>query len=135
MIVNNTIRSIILNLLYEPQLYTAVIANQIHTYNEKYQEPTLPSQTCKKNFSCPFSKTIHYDENDSRYIYKYLTEVDSWIVSYHPAILLFWNTHINIQYITDKGLARYVAKYIAKRELSHIFNIYKNDILKEHIVT
>ncbi len=70
MIANNTICFTILDLLYESQLYTVIIANQIHTCNKKCQGPALSGQTCKKDFSHPFSKIIHYDENDSRYIYK-----------------------------------------------------------------
>ena len=88
MISNDVIRSTIPDPLYEPQLYAAVIANQIHTCNEKCQGPAPPSQTCKKGFSRPLSETTHYDEGNSHYIYKCLTEADSWVVPYHPAILL-----------------------------------------------
>jgi len=41
---------------------------------------------------------------------------------------------MNAQYITDKGFTRYMVKYIAKRELSHVFNIYENDLLREHVI-
>src|SRR3954447_24935806 len=40
---------------------------------------------------------------------------------------------MNIQYITDKNFARYILKYIAKKELWHIFNIYENNLLREHV--
>ena len=42
---------------------------------------------------------------------------------------------MNAQYITDRGFAQYLSKYVVKREPSHIFNIYKNDSLREHIIT
>jgi hypothetical protein len=42
---------------------------------------------------------------------------------------------MNAQYITDKGFARYMAKYIAnKRRTSHVFNISENELLRENIV-
>jgi PIF1-like helicase len=41
---------------------------------------------------------------------------------------------MNIQYVTSKGFARYMTKYMAKTEPSHVFNITENDKFKEHIV-
>ena len=79
MIANDVIWSTISDPLYESQLHVAVIANQIHTCNEKCQGPAPLGQTCKKEFSYPFSKTTHYDENNSRYTYKCLTEADLWV--------------------------------------------------------
>jgi len=134
MISNDIIRSTIPDSQYEPELYTAVIANQIHTCNHHCQGPAPPGQTCKKGFPRPFSQTTHYEEGNCRYIYKCLTQADSWVVPYHPAILLLWDAHINIQYITDKGFARYISKYMVKTEPSHIFNIYENDLLRQHII-
>ncbi|GES90087.1 Pif1-like helicase domain-containing protein [Rhizophagus clarus] len=132
MIENDVIRSTIPNPLYE--LYAAVLANQIHTCNSKCQGPAPPGYMCKKGFPRPYSQTTHYVINESRYIYKCLTEADSWVVPYHPAILLLWDAHINVQYITDKGFAHYMTKYITKREPSHIFNIYENNLLRKHII-
>ena len=134
MIANDVIRSTMPDPLYEPELYSAVIANQIHTCNEKCQGPAVPGQTCKKGFPRPFSQTTHYEEGNSRYVYKCLTENDSWVVPYHAPTLLIWNAHMNAQYVTDRGFARYMAKYIAKKEPSHIFNIHENDLLREHII-
>ncbi|RHZ79698.1 hypothetical protein Glove_142g34 [Diversispora epigaea] len=104
------------------------------------EPPTLKTrpvpfgQIYKKRFSRSYSETTHYEEGNCHYIYKCLTETDSWVVPYHAPILLIWNTHINIQYITNKGFAKYIVKYIAKREPSHIFNIQENDTLREHII-
>jgi len=134
MIENDVIRSTMPDPLYEPELYAAVLANQIHTCNALCQGPAPPGQTCKKGFPRPYSTTTHYEQGNSRYVYKCLTEADSWVVPYHPQILLIWNAHINVQYITDKGFARYMMKYITKREPSHIFNISENDLLREHII-
>ena len=134
MITNNIIRSTVPDPLYEPELYSAVVTNQIHTCNEKCQGPAIPGQTCKKGFPRPYCEITHYEEGNSRYIYKCLTEADSWVVPYHAPILLIWDAHMNIQYITDKGFARYMAKYIAKQEPSHIFNIHEHDKLREHVI-
>ncbi len=40
---------------------------------------------------------------------------------------------MNIQYVTDKGLAQYITKYIAKAELSHLFNIREGDLYHKYI--
>src|SRR5215216_4319983 len=134
MIANDVIRSTIPDPLYEPELYASVIANQIHTCNHRCQGPAPQGQTCKKGFPRPYSQITHYQEGASRYIYKCLTDADSWVIPYHPAILLLWNAHMNIQYITDRGFARYMVKYIIKREPSHIFNIQEGDVLREHVI-
>src|SRR3990170_9022284 len=41
---------------------------------------------------------------------------------------------MNAQYVTSKGFARYITKYVTKAEPSHIFNITDNDKFREHIV-
>lgn len=41
---------------------------------------------------------------------------------------------MNAQYVTDKGFARYMVKYISKREPSHVFNICEHDLLREHVI-
>ncbi len=134
MIENDIIWSIISNSLLEPELYAAVVTYQIHTCNQKCQGPAPLDQTCKKDFPRPYSETTHFEEENSRYIYKCLTQANLWVVSYHLAILLLWNAHINAQYITDLKFARYIIKYVVKRKLSHIFNIHDSDILREHVI-
>jgi len=88
MITNNIIRSTVPDPLYEPELYSAVVTNQIHTCNEKCQGPAIPGQTCKKGFPRPYCEITYYEEGNCHYIYKCLTEADSWIVPYHAPILL-----------------------------------------------
>ncbi|CAG8828782.1 2880_t:CDS:2, partial [Gigaspora margarita] len=43
------------------------------------------------------------------------------------------NAHINAQNITDKGLARYITKYISKPEPTHLFNIHDQLYYREYI--
>ncbi len=76
MITNDIIYSTLPNPIYEPELYAAIVANQIHTCNEKCQGPASPDQICKKGFPCSYSETIYYEEGNCRYIYKYLFEAD-----------------------------------------------------------
>ncbi|RHZ66852.1 hypothetical protein Glove_304g8 [Diversispora epigaea] len=40
---------------------------------------------------------------------------------------------MNIQYVTNRGLARYITKYIAKPEPSHLFNIHESTNYREYI--
>src|SRR4051812_41978304 len=40
---------------------------------------------------------------------------------------------MNLQYITTKVFARYMTKYIAKREPTHIFNIQEGDKYRQHV--
>ncbi|CAG8657767.1 1982_t:CDS:1 [Gigaspora rosea] len=119
--------------LYEPELYAAVTNNQIHTCNEKCKSPNALAQTCKKGFPHSYSETTHY-QGDSCYVYKCLTEADSWVIPFHAPTLLLWDAHMNAQYITSKGFARYMAKYISKAEPTHLFNIYENHSLREHVI-
>jgi hypothetical protein len=40
---------------------------------------------------------------------------------------------MNAQYVTDKGLAKYITKYIAKTEPSHLFNIREGNLFREYV--
>jgi hypothetical protein len=41
---------------------------------------------------------------------------------------------MNIQYVTSKGFARYMTKYLAKTEPSHLFNIKDGNKFREHVI-
>lgn len=45
-----------------------------------------------------------------RYIYPRHNEADGNIVPYHPACLLCWGAHMNIQAVTDTAWSFYVLK-------------------------
>ncbi|CAG8558505.1 12507_t:CDS:1 [Ambispora leptoticha] len=75
MISTNVIRSTVPDPEHESELYAAVLANQIHTCDARCQGPAIPA--CKKRFPRPFSETTHYEENNSRYTYKCLSQADS----------------------------------------------------------
>ena len=95
--------------------------------------PVPPGQRCKKNFPRPFASETYYNNDDFRYVYRCVKPEDQWVVPYHPETLMFWNAHINVQYVTTKGFAKYMTKYIAKREPTHIFNIQDGDKYRQHI--
>lgn len=124
MISNDVIRSTMPDPLYD----------QIHTCDHRCQGPAPPGHTCKKGFPRSFSETTHYEEGNCRYVYRCLTEADSWVVPYHAPTLLLWDTHMNAQYVTDRGFARYMAKYIAKTEPSHLlYLIFMKTTYSENI--
>ena len=64
----------------------------------------------------PLSNATYNDPTALRYVYKAVTEEDRWIVPFHAPTLLAWDTHCNFQYVTSKGFARYMTKYISKAE-------------------
>ncbi|GBC10072.1 hypothetical protein RclHR1_09310007 [Rhizophagus clarus] len=111
MIAENLIRSDLPNPNTEPELYQLVLAHQIHTCSpKKCGGPAPPGQVCKKKFP------------------------HRWVVPYHPATLLIWNAHMNIQYVSNKNLGKYLTKYVVKSEPSYVFNISEGDKYHEYIV-
>ena len=78
------------------------------------------TNTCKKGFPQPLSDTTYCSPNSLRYIYRRTKDEDRWVVPYHPETLLIWNGHINFQYITTTGFARYITKYVTKPEASEL---------------
>ncbi len=72
MIFDDIIYFTILDPLHEPELYAAVMANQIYTCNQHCQGSTPLDQTCKKGFFYPYSQITHYEEGNFHYIYKCL---------------------------------------------------------------
>ena len=48
--------------------------------------------------------------------------------------LLAWDAHSNAQYVTKKGFARYMTKYISKTEPTHLYNIQESNRFYQHIV-
>ena len=40
---------------------------------------------------------------------------------------------MNLQYVTTRGFAKYMTKYMVKREPTHIFNIKDGDKYRQHV--
>jgi DNA replication protein DnaC len=133
MINNNTIRSDVPDPNLEPELYHLVMTYQIHTCNAKCGGPAPSGERCKKGFPRPYSPCTYYDNESFRYTYRCINQLDRWVVPYHAPTLLIWKAHMNAQYVTDKGLASYINKYIAKPEPSHLFNVKEGDLYHEYV--
>jgi hypothetical protein len=133
MINNNTIRSDVPDPNLEPELYHLVMTYQIHTCNAKCGGPAPSGERCKKGFPRPYSPCTYYDNNSFRYTYRCINHFDRWVVPYHAPTLLIWKAHMNAQYVTDKGLANYITKYIAKSEPSHLFNLREGNLFREYV--
>ena len=119
----------------EPKLHHAVNTHQIHTCSPAQCGGPAPSGgRCKKGFPRPLSASTYEDPNTLRYIYECRHSKDQYVVPYHSATLLAWKAHINVQYVTTRGFARYMVKYINKPEPSHVFNIYDGDSFRQHVV-
>src|SRR6266542_1140975 len=88
----------------------------------------------QKNFPRPYSLSTYYKAEEARYVYQCITEQDRWVVPYHAPTILIWNAHINAQYVSTKGLGKYLSKYVVKSEPSHVFNISEGDKYREHVV-
>lgn len=133
MISENVIRSDVPDPNLEPELYECVMRLQIHSCNSKCDGPAPYGERCKKGFPQPFSPHTYADPNNLRYTYRCVNPLDQWVVPYHASTLLIWNAHMNIQYITSRGLAKYINKYIAKPEPSHLFNVKEGDLFHEYV--
>ena len=123
---------------YIPELYNYVKQHQIHTCNYgKCGGPIPPGQKI-------FLDHLHQKHIIMIVIFVMYTDVSNLkinglsliIIYYHPETFMFWNAHINVQYVTSRGLGKYLTKYVAKTEPSHIFNISDGDHYHEleHII-
>ncbi|RIA97549.1 hypothetical protein C1645_813969 [Glomus cerebriforme] len=133
MINNNTIRSDVPDPNLELELYYLVMTYQIHTCNAKCGGPVPSGERCKKGFPKPYSSCTYYDNESFHYTYHCINQLDRWVVPYHAPTLLIWKAHMNAQYVTDRDLAGYINKYIAKPELSHLFNVQKGNLYYEYV--
>jgi PIF1-like helicase/Helitron helicase-like domain at N-terminus len=133
MIRDNVVRADLPDPEKEPELYTLVRTHQIHTCDLRCGGPAPPGEVCKKGFPRPYSEYTYEDPNKSRFIYKCTKEEDRWVVPYHAPTLYIWNAHMNLQYVTTRGFAKYMTKYIVKREPTHLFNIQDGDKYRQHI--
>jgi hypothetical protein len=95
----------------------------------KYQKHGCVSNRCFKSknkilknckYGFPFS--LQDDDcmsNDNiRYLYKRSKTEDCSIVPYNAKLLLLWDGHVNVQYVTKRGIEHYLVKYVSKVEPS-----------------
>ena len=70
---------------------------------------------CEKGFPEDVVERTHHRPGDKRYTYE-RSENDIWVVPYNPELLMIWEGHCNVQYVTDAGLLAYMTKYVTKIE-------------------
>jgi hypothetical protein len=58
-----------------------------------------------------------------RFMYSRFGEADSMVVPYHPAVLLAWGAHVNVQVVTDTAWSYYLLKYAAKEQLPALLKL------------
>ncbi|CAJ0846710.1 4651_t:CDS:2 [Entrophospora sp. SA101] len=90
-------------------------------------------EPCSKGFPQPLSRETYCSPNSLRYVYRRTKEEDRMIVPYHPETLIIWNGHINFQYVTSTGFARYITKYVTKAEPSELFDIDETEKYQKHV--
>ena len=101
MITSNEIRSTIPNPETEPELYAKVLAHQIHTCQPHLcGGPPPVGEQCKRHFPRPLANRTYHDPTSLHYVYKAITEENRWVVPYHAPILVAWDAHLNVQYVT-----------------------------------
>lgn len=54
---------------------------------------------------------LHQPAPSCRYVYPRHNASDGMVVPYHPAVLLAWGAHVNIQRVTNTSWSFYILKY------------------------
>jgi len=99
----------------QAQLNDIVMRKQIHRCS--------PAK-CQHNGKCrlgfPYSEQHEHspvlDEKTNRYSYYRPHKKDNNVVPYHPAVLLLWKAHMNVQLVTQQAWSFYLLKYALKAE-------------------
>jgi hypothetical protein len=60
---------------------------------------------------------LHLPAPACRYIYLRHNASDGMVVPYHPAVLLAWGAHVNIQRVTNTSWSFYILKYAGAQQL------------------
>ncbi len=134
MISKNVIRADMPDPMSEPELYKLVKEYQVHTCRPlDCGGPAAPGEICQKGFPRPFSDRTYEDIDGYHFIYKCTKDEDRYIVPYHEATLFLWQGHLNFQYVVNRGIARYVVKYMIKDEPSDNFIVKDIDSFQQHV--
>ena len=129
------IRADIPDPIKEPRLHALVMKYQIHKCRTNICGGPGIHGKCTKGFPCETSETTYHEPGNSRYTYA-RGENDIWVSPYNAELLLIWEGHCNVQYVTSEGLAAYITKYVTKGEpLSLLVNNGdKTTALQQHIL-
>jgi hypothetical protein len=99
----------------EPELHSLVMKYQIYKCKDNICGGPGRYGKCSKGFPADVSGSTFYQTGNPRYTYA-RTEADVWVVPYNAQLLLIWEGHCNVQFVTSQGLASYVTKYVTKNE-------------------
>jgi hypothetical protein len=106
----------------EPRLHALVMKYQIHKCQTNICSGPGINGKCTKGFPCKISEITYHKSGNSRYTYA-RGENDVWVSPYNAELLLIWEGHCNVQYVTSEGLAVYIIKYVTKgKPLSLLVN-------------
>ena len=135
LIAEDFIRADIPDPIEEPLLYHLVIQHQIHQCRQDLcGGNAVDDNRCTKGFPAELSEKTYQRPHELRYTYKRLKEEDRWVVPYSPRLLLLWKAHINVQYCTTGGLAKYISKYVTKPEPKRYYQPQQGNAIEEHIL-
>ncbi|RNA26642.1 DNA helicase ATP [Brachionus plicatilis] len=76
----------------------------------------LKNSKCKYGFPFQLCDNDHISADGCRYYYKRVKKEDQLVVPYNASLLLLWGGHVNVQYVTERGIEQYLAKYVSKIE-------------------
>jgi len=117
----------------EPKLHALVMKYQIHKCKSNICGGIGPYGKCSKGFPAdPSDRTYHQPPNP-RYTYK-RTEQDIWVSPYNAELLLLWEGHLNVQFVTSQGLAAYITKYVTKSEPLSAVNVNGMTSMQKHVL-
>lgn len=99
---------------------------KLREYVQKYQIHKCVPTRCFKSknnlFKCKYGFPYDIIDSDklsvdgSRFYYKRTKTQDKNVVPYNAKLLLMWQGHVNVQYVTKRGIEQYLVKYIFKEE-------------------
>ncbi|CAG8699447.1 12016_t:CDS:2 [Ambispora leptoticha] len=130
----NLIRADVPDPQTEPELHRLVTTFQIHHCDHRCRAQGHNNEQCSKGFPQPLSQITYYSPNTLHYIYRRTKKENRMVIPYHPETLLIWRGHINFQYITTTGFAKYITKYVTKPETSELFDINESNEYRRHIM-
>lgn len=110
----------------EPLLAALVNRYQIHRCMVNKCGGPGSNEKCKEGFPKDICERTYHRPGNNRYTYK-RTENDIWVVEYNAELLLIWEGHLNVQYVTNAGLLAYMVKYVTKAEPHSVFSTGKEE--------
>lgn len=99
----------------ESLLYKYVVGKELHNCSEKFCRKDGKSCTLGFPYKPHFGKA-ELDQASGRWRYHRPGYLHRNVIPYHPAILLLWAAHMNLQRVTNTAWSHYLMKYTMKSE-------------------